>query len=293
MDDRVLVRPMTHEDVEPAYRCDSLALAADADEKERVLSRPPQEVARRQARYHHLIDTDPQGAWVAVEGERTVGSALALRREGVWILSLLAIDADYRGVGLGRRLLQKALSYAEGCSGAITASSTNPAAIRLYASAGFSLRPTLKASGAVRREALPSSVPVREGTVADLGQVAEVDRCVRGAAHGPDIDQLLSAGGRLLVAEPSAQLGYAIVRKDGSPWLLAATHPAIAEDLLWACLCGVPDDGDVTVRWLDARQQWAIPIVLAARLKLEPAGPLCTKGHLGPLTPYLPNNAYL
>jgi ribosomal protein S18 acetylase RimI-like enzyme len=295
MKDRVTVRRMTHEDVEAAYRSDSVALTEGTEEQGLLSERPPEEVRRRQARYHHLIDTDPAGCWVGVANGKAVGSALALRREGVWGLSLFAVDACFRKRGLGRELLGRALAYADGCRGGIICSSTHPAAMRRYALAGFELLPTLSAEGTVRREALPAMLKVREGGEEDFELAAEVDRLVRGASHGPDLGFLLRAGGRLLVCERRVGRGYAVER-EGSPWLLAATRPEAAAELLWACLSGVPDDerAKAKVRWITSAQSaWAVPVVLKAGLSLSPSGPLCVKGELGTLAPYLPSGIFL
>jgi hypothetical protein len=109
----------------------------------------------------------------------------------VWILSLFAVEEEYRDAGVGRKLLDHALGYAEGCKGAMLASSTHPAAMRRYALAGFVLLPTLMASGTVGRESLPGGLQVREGTEGDLQLAAEVERQLRGAAHDPDLEFML------------------------------------------------------------------------------------------------------
>ncbi len=283
---------MTHEDAQAAYGSDSTAMAGSAEEEERVRARTDEEVAIRLARYHHLIESDPSGAWISFDGECAVGSSLALRREGVWILSLLAVDADYRGMGVGRKLLERALKYGEGCRVWITASSTYPTAVRRYFRAGMELHPTLMASGTVQREALPAGLRVRDGMESDLELAAEVDRRIRGASHGPDLGYFPDAGYRMLVCERPSGRGYAIER-EGTPVLLAATETEVADELLWAILARAPADGEVEVRWITASQQWALPVVLAARLTLSPFGPLCVKGEAGPLTPYIPSNIYL
>ena len=36
-----------------------------------------------------------------------------------------------------------------------------------------------------------------------------------------------------------------------------------------------------------------LPVVLEAGLSLSPFGPICTRGELGPLTPYLPSGPFL
>ena len=291
MRDHVFVRKMATADADGVYRASSEALPATPEERQQVMNRGAEEVGRRTKRYRHLLEHDPDGAWVAVDGDRVAGVALALVRESVWVLSLFAVDEEYRDDGLGKELLDRALLYAEGCRGAMIASSTNPAAMRRYALAGFALRPTLMAGGTVRRGSLPVGLKTREGTEADLELAAEVDRLVRGAAHGPDLEFMLRTGSRLLVSEGSSGQGYAVVW-EGSPALLAATTPEVAIDLLWSCLAE-SKGADVEVHWITSSQNWALPVVLGAGLSLSPAGPICVRGALGPLTPYLPSGPFL
>jgi hypothetical protein len=47
------------------------------------------------------------------------------------------------------------------------------------------------------------------------------------------------------------------------------------------------------VHWITGFQDWAVPVVLEAGLSLSPAGPICVRGELGPLTPYLPSGPFL
>jgi len=249
-------------------------------------------VENRKERHRHVLRHDPEGAWVAEKEGRIVGVAISLVRERVWILSLFAVDADHRSSGLGRDLLERALAYGDGCKGAMIASSQHPAAMRSYARAGFDLHPTLSASGTVRREAIPTGLAVRDGEEQDLELAAEVDRAVRGAAHGPDLRQMVTTGCRLLVAEGTSGRGCAAER-DGSPAVLAATGPEAARDLLWACLERTPPDEKADVDWITGRQNWAVPVALEAGLSLSAAGPICTRGDLGPLTPYLPSGPFL
>ncbi len=287
-----MVRPMETTDAGGVYRASSEALVATAEEREEVGERSAEEIERRKERYRHFLKHDPGGAWVAADGERVVGVALALEREGVWILSLFAVDEEYRGAGVGRRLLDHALVYAEGCKGAMLASSTHPAAMRRYALAGFDLHPTLVAGGTVRRGSLPAGLQVREATEDGLQLAAEVDRQLRGAAHGPDLEHMLSTGSRLIVAERPSGMGY-VAEHNGSPAVLAATEPGVAQELLWTCLERTPPGEKADVDWITGGQNWAVAVTLEAGLSLSPASPICTRGNLGPLTPYLPSGPFL
>jgi GNAT superfamily N-acetyltransferase len=291
MKDGILLRSMTAADADGVYLTNSEAMPATAEERQQVMSRSAEEVARRKERYLHFLEHDSRGAWVAVDDDRVAGVALALVREGVWVLSHFAVAEEYRNDGLGKELLDRTLLYPEGCRGAMIASSVHPAAMRRYALAGFSLQPTLMAGGKVRRESLPASLKAREGAAADLELAAKVDRLVRGAPHGPDLEFMLRTGSRLLMVEGSSGQGYVVVW-EGSPALLAATAPEAAADLLWSCLAE-SGGSDVEVQWITNAQNWALPVALGAGLSLSPAGPICVRGELGPLTPYLPSGPFL
>lgn len=278
-------------DTEDVYRTSSQAFPTTEEERQQVRNRSAEEVAQRKERYRHFLQHDLEGAWVATDGDRIVGVALALRREGIWVLSFFAVDKEYRSQGVGKALLDRAFHYSEGCSGAMIASSRHPAAIRRYALAGFTLQPTFMASGQVRRSSLPAGLKAREGKEEHLQVAAEVDRLVRGATHGPDLEFMLRTGHRLLVADDAAGRGYVVIR-DGSPALLAASTPETAADLLWSCLADNSRE-PVEVHWITGAQNWAVPVVLAAGLSLSPAGPICVRGKLGPLTPNLPSGPFL
>jgi GNAT superfamily N-acetyltransferase len=283
---------MRPEDADAVYDIASTALFESMEEREVLRRRTPEQVESRKARYGHFLRYDPEGAWLAENEGRVSGVAISVRRERVWVLSLLAVDAEHRGTGLGGELLERALAYGEGCEGAMIASSSHPAAMRRYARADFDLHPTLSASGNVRRDAIPTGLSVREGEEQDLELASEVDRAIRGAAHGPDLEHMLATGCRLLIAEGSSGRGYAAER-DGSPAVLAATEPAVARDLLWACLERTAPGEKADVDWITGNQNWAVAVALEAGLSLSPAGPVCTRGVLGPLTPYLPSGPFL
>ncbi len=163
-----------------------------------------------------------------------VGVALALEREGVWILSLFAVDEEYRGAGVGRRLLDRALGYTGACKGAMLASSTHPAAMRRYALAGFGT-PHARGGRHGRLRVVALGTPGAGGYGRGPAPRRRSRSQLRGAAHGPDLEFMLQTGCRFFVAERRAGRGYALVW-EGSPAIVAATTPEVAKDLLWSCL---------------------------------------------------------
>jgi hypothetical protein len=145
----------------------------------------------------------------------------------------------------------------------------------------------MSASGAP--QGVAAAPEVRPFAPADHELAAAVDRAVRGAAHGADLDAL-AAGGCELLTFP--ERGYA-VHSAGAVKSIAAFDEAAAAALLRTVLARVPADGKAEVDWLTGSQQWAIDVAVAARLELRPGGAVMLRGDAGPFQPYLPSGAYL
>jgi GNAT superfamily N-acetyltransferase len=239
-------------------------------------------------RLRHLLATDPGGCWIADgdDGE-PAGVALALMREGVWGLSLLVVRPGRQSSGLGRALLDRALAYGDGARGGIVIASPDPRALRVYARAGFELHPTVTATGAPRD--MRPAPEVRPFEDADHAMAAAVDRAVRGAPHGTDLDALAAAGCERL-AYP--ERGYAVHRK-GEVKALAATDDEAAAALLRTVLARTPAGASAEVESISSAQQWAVGVVVAAGLELRSGGAVFLRGETGTFRPYLPGGAYL
>jgi GNAT superfamily N-acetyltransferase len=286
----MLIRPMTPEDVPAADAAGWSALQEQIPAEFVPAPRDELRARRGRLRIGHLQRTDPDGAWVAEDDGKIVGLALALVREGLWGFSLFGVSPEHQGQGVGRRLLEAALRYAEGCRGAIILSTTDPRAMRRYALAGFELRPCVTLAGIVDRSAIPAGLRSRPGSAKDDRDLCDaISRHVRGAAHGPDLAALEETGCSLLIHDDG---GWAAVR-EGSPALVAARDDAIATDLLWSALATAAPGESVHIDFVSAGHDWAVQVGLAARLALSPDGPLFVRGDVGPFSPYLPSGAYL
>ena len=286
----VLIRQMTPDDVPGADLAAWAALQEQIPQEFVRSADDDRRAARGRFRIAHLQNTDPGGALVAEDGGEIVGVSLALVREGVWGFSLFGVSPEHQGRGIGRKLLDAALTYTEGCRGAIILSTTDPRAMRRYALAGFELRPSVTLAGIVDRAAIPAGLRSRPGSSPDDRELCdEISRHVRGAAHGPDIAALESTGSSLLIHDGG---GWAAVR-EGSPALVAARDDAIATDLLWSALATAGPGESVHVDFVTAGHDWAVHVGLAARLALSPDGPVFVRGDVGPFAPYLPSGAYL
>ena len=248
-----------------------------------------QQAERTRRRLRYCLQSDPSGSWVAKTSEdRVVGLIQALRRGRLWVLSLLGVSVRAQGRGVGRRLLDRALEYAEPGGPGLILSSSDPRAMRRYVAAGFSLHPVVSGVGRVRAGLPAPADTVRAGSVADVPLTAEVDEGVRGAAREADVAHLLDSGVDMLVVDGR---GYALVR-GSQPVLLSAVDDGAARSLLAATLTGGPAEQQVEVGWLGAGQQWAIDIVVGAGLELRPAGAIMVRGRAGPPSPYIANGAF-
>jgi ribosomal protein S18 acetylase RimI-like enzyme len=284
----VEIRPIRLEDVAEAEVVWNEAIT-DVRRRQHlpIAERDPASARRMQTRVGHLLGTDPNGSLVAAEGARVLGVAQALIRERFWVLSLFGVHPTCQTRGIGRQLLDHALSYGGEFAGTIL-SSRDPRAMRRYALAGFELHPATTAWGHVQRSKLPAAPRVRPGDHCDLAWIDEIDRNLRGASHGADLPFLLDQGAHLLVIEGA---GYALVHGD-SPVFLGARTEVEAQELLAGALATVPDDQVAEVNWITAPQQWAIQTVLTAGLELYPQGPVMLRGRTRPPVPYLPSGAF-
>jgi GNAT superfamily N-acetyltransferase len=294
----VLLRPMRPDDAPLAER---LSDEAFLDLDRRVLRRDqpdpeprtPDHRAGWVARTRHLLDTDAAGCWVAQDAAdgTMVGFATSLRREGTWILSTYAVRPGRQGQGVGKQVLDLALTHSRGCLRGMLSASDDPRAVRRYLLAGFALHPQMVLTGTVDRTAIPADTGtrVREGTPADTELMDSLDRRTRGAAHGPDHPLLLRTF-RCLVSDTTAGSGYAYLTATGTVLLLAASNRRTAAKLLWSALADGP--AEQTVSHVTAANDWAVDVGTAARLDVRTAGFLALRS-MRPPTTYLHHGALL
>jgi GNAT superfamily N-acetyltransferase len=285
----ITYRPLREEDLDEVYEVNTRSFV-DLDRRlGGDYPGPPQPRAVTIARLRRPLVTDPGGAWVAERDGAIVGCALAIVREGLWGLSLLCIDPDAQSAGAGRELLARAYAYGQDARGWVVLASPDARALRAYARLGLALHPSFSAAGAPRDVAMPAGV--RTGGREDLPFTDTVDRHVRGAAHGGDIEVMLEAGATLLVAP---ERGYSVIR-DGHVRLAAAFDEDGARTALRGALAHAAGDGrPAFVEWLWSGQQWAIDVCVEARLELRAGGgAVFLGGDVGPFRPYLPSGAYL
>ncbi|HEX2895167.1 MAG TPA: GNAT family N-acetyltransferase [Marmoricola sp.] len=283
-----LIRPMTDADVAEAERLSDEAFTALA-EPGMPANRSPEQQALWRARAEHLLRTDPTGCWVAVSDDTMLGFATSFRRDLTWFLATYAVRPALQGEGLGRALLDAALTRSRGCLRGMLSASGDPRAFRRYRHAGFTMHPQMVMRGRVDRSALPVVEHVREGTEADFDLLDSLDRQRRDAAHGPDHAMLLDQN-RLVVIDRPGGSGYAYLSHDGKPAVICASTRRVAATLLWEAVASAPDE--ITVPHVTAANEWAIDVGLAAGLSVATSGYLAVRG-MKPPAPYLHHGALL
>jgi GNAT superfamily N-acetyltransferase len=283
-----LIRPMTGEDVAEAERLSDEAFAPLA-EPGMSTNRSPEAQAMWRVRAEHLLSTDPAGCWVAERDGVMLGFATSFRRDLTWFLATYAVRPDLQGAGLGRALLEAALSHSRGCLRGMLSASRDPKAFRRYRHAGFTLHPQMVLSGRVDRSALPVLEHLRDGSETDFDLLDSLDRQRRDAAHGPDHAVLL-AQNRLVVVDRASGSGYAYLAEDGKPAVICASSRKVASTLLWEAVASAPEK--LVVPHVTAANEWAIDVGLAAGLSVETAGYLGVRG-MKPPAPYLHHGALL
>ena len=278
------LRPMRDSDVPAVHE---LAIAAFRDLGRRLHEppEPPPNRASAHRRVRHLRDTDPGGCWVTEDARGLTGAGIALLREGLWGLSLLVVRPDQQSTGIGRALLARALEYGSGAEAGSSSPPRPPCPACLRARR---LRPAahaLRDGHAARRHRGVPGAALRAGRPRARRRRGS-PRPRRRARL--DLDALAAAGYELLTYP-----GPRLCRAWGAVKLLAALDDDAAAALLRTVLARTPAGKKADVDWLGADQQWAVDVVVAARLELRPGGAVCVRGEVGAMRPYLPGGAFL
>lgn len=88
----------------------------------------------------HLLKTDPGGTIGAFSGNRLVGYASAMVRDGHWYLAHLFTDAQFQGKGIGKKLLKRVYNLSkdrEIHTHSLATFAYNPYAVQLYSQFGM------------------------------------------------------------------------------------------------------------------------------------------------------------
>ena len=286
----VNIRPMTADDAEGVH---DVVEAADEDADRRAGREPEPSTDAGRARFlagmRRFVALDPGGAWVAEDSEGLVGMGEAIRRDDFWGLSMLFVHPRGQSQGIGRQLLDKTLTYAEGARVRMIMASDDPRALRRYSRAGLSIHPGVEATGEVDRSKIPADLPGRQGSTADIDFIATVEKSMY-RDRTDDVAAILEAGGGSLeIVDNGDRRGYGMQR-DGRMAILGATDDETASLVFWRLIAAAEKKAEV---WsLTAAQDWAVKVALEAGLAIKPGGSMFTSGMDALPGPWLPSGWY-
>jgi len=188
------------------------------------------------ADWERFLSASPEGCFVIEAEGRIVGTATTINYEGrfAWI-GMVLVDPDYRGRGIGTRLLEKAIDYLDGSVVPTLKLDATPQGKPIYKKLGFTEEYEVERWVLRRSPGAKTSEP--PGPLSDFEGILKWDRVVFGA----DRSRLLSSIDResrdfTLTAEGRGSLaGYAAGRRGSladhlGPWV--ARDEASARELL-------------------------------------------------------------
>lgn len=292
----ITYRPMTVEDVPAAA---AIQRATHVQRAERLREphedKPADRIAVFERTLTRFVSANHAGTPFCHIAERdgtVIGYAAAIRREDLWGLALLFVAPGEQGRGIGQGLLERSLASATDARVRLIRASDHPQAARRYHHAGLRLYPATRFRGTPDRTALPTDLPGRLGSVADLDLVEHVDRQARGPTRTADAEFAMEHEGQLIIVDSADGRGWAISRPDQGPRMLGATTPAAGQAVLWTAFAHSNRDATLDVDPVFAEHQWVVQVAMAARLQSGLTSPLFIDGWDRPPEGWMPSGVY-
>jgi ribosomal protein S18 acetylase RimI-like enzyme len=182
------------------------------------------------AEFENFLAYDPAGCFIAEVASRRVGMCVATRYTGFGFIGELIVIEDMRGQGLGRRLLEGAISYLHARGVGTVFLDGVLAALPLYERVGFRrVCRSLRFIGSVRGQSHPGVRPMH---VDDVPAMAALDQAAFGAARRFFLERRLTLDPELCwVLEEGKQVGGFIMGRSGrqgisaGPWIVRPGLP--------------------------------------------------------------------
>jgi ribosomal protein S18 acetylase RimI-like enzyme len=250
----VVCRPARAEDLE---RSDALVVASINDLTQRhgfgamASSRPP-------AFQLFSLKDDPDGLWVAEDGDELLGFAWSWACEDFWFLAQLFVQPGQQGRGIGNALIERTLEHAEkvgAANRALITFSFNTVSQGLYIRHGLFPRFPIYFFGGPRERVAGDleGVTLRHEPLQDaeprLADLARIDRAALGVSREKHHRYLLGSGtarGFALHAD-GACVGYAYVSEEGHVGPLAVADPQYIGDAFRTALKLAAESGSAGI----------------------------------------------
>jgi GNAT superfamily N-acetyltransferase len=209
--------------------------------------------------WHTLVRLAPAGSFAAFDDDRIVGTAIGIDYRGFGWVAMMLVDPNYRGRGLGARLLEAALN-ALPSDRAVRLDAT-PMGRALYERYGFVEEATLtRFVAAASDRSAGAAAHAHPLTPADLGGVASDDREIFGGDRGTVLAWSLTDAPAYARVMRTAGRGYCFGRHGRlfdqvGPVVAQADEEAstlVAQGIAAAADCAlVVDAFDANVRFTD------------------------------------------
>jgi GNAT superfamily N-acetyltransferase len=320
--DGVRYRPGRSEDLDACTR----TWKAGIEDYQARLNQPPMpdDLAPLRRLLGHLITTDPERFWVAIDpDDELIGFASAAVRDGLWFLAMLFVHPSRQRSGIGAALMDRAQAGRDVDPGGpavpgpdepldsgihtwgMCTDAVQPISNALYARRGMVPRiPIWRLFGEVRRwSALPmpsggvQSIPFEAvgGSEPDSDRrlqavLDDLDHEIVGSTHARDHGFLRRDGrqGFLLRERSGRALGYVYGSGVGRMGPLAAIDPALHPVLIGVGVRETPAFGPVAL-WVPGTADVATRALLDAGLRLDGfPGLVCWSRADHPFERYLP-----
>ncbi|MBU2549108.1 MAG: GNAT family N-acetyltransferase [Proteobacteria bacterium] len=163
-----------------------------------------------------FLEHDEWTGLVAEMDGRPVGSLFVDERDAIHGIGPVSVSPECQGRGVGRALMQAALSHCREAPGVrLTQDAFNTASMALYASLGFEIRePVALLKGTIDPSALPERIEVRPLEMNDLEACGRLCLRVHGIERGNELRDAIQGGGALGAWREGRLTGYssAVVR---------------------------------------------------------------------------------
>jgi ribosomal protein S18 acetylase RimI-like enzyme len=244
------------------------------------------------AEFENFLAYDPAGCFIAEVAGRRVGMCVATRYTGFGFVGELIVIEDMRDQGMGRRLLEGAISYLHAHDAETVFLDGVLAALPLYERVGFRrVCRSLRFIGSLRSQSHPGVRLMRSD---DIPAVAALDQAAFGADRRFFLERRLALYPELCwVLEEGKQMGGFIVGRLGregiaaGPWIVRPGLPR-PERLLQSFALAAPGaelvigaldnnpEAVAALRALDLEEYASSPW----RMALGPGGPFGAPGQV-------------
>jgi GNAT superfamily N-acetyltransferase len=178
-----------------------------------------------------MARSDRDGAWLALDESTPIGMCVAHDLEDERYVSPVVVEAGFRGQGIARELLARALGDTSSVRPSALIDIAQASAMAFALKSGLALRvPVTSVAGAIPHDdvLLELAGGMQHFGVKPLDPFAQshaldaIDRLVRGSARPRDHQELFSLGSGSAFFVDDELIGYAYVRRDGRIGPLAA-----------------------------------------------------------------------